>query len=67
MELYTNRERWEKGGGPTLRQRAAREVARLLEKYMPSRLSEDTKAELTARMEGEARRCGMEGLPPREG
>ena len=58
-----HRDRWLKAGGLTLRQRAAREVARLIEHYAPSRLGEDRKAELTRLMEAEARRWGMERLP----
>ncbi|MEK7407521.1 MAG: trimethylamine methyltransferase family protein [Acidobacteriota bacterium] len=58
-----NRARWLKDGAPTLGQRAAREVARLIDRYTPSRLPEETKAELTRLMEREARRHGMEALP----
>ncbi|MBI4875219.1 MAG: trimethylamine methyltransferase family protein [Acidobacteria bacterium] len=57
------RARWLKEGGVTLGERAAREVARLVERYTPSRLAADAKAELTRRMSGEARRHGMETLP----
>jgi len=42
-------------------------VSRLLEQYTPSRLSEETKLELTRLMEGEARRYGMDALPTVEG
>jgi len=58
-----NLSRWLEGGGATLRERAAREVARLVETYKPSRLPEETKSELTRLMTAEARRYGMEGLP----
>jgi trimethylamine--corrinoid protein Co-methyltransferase len=58
-----NRARWAKEGGSTLRQRAAREVARVVHNYTPSRLAEDKKAELTRLMEHEARRHGMDRLP----
>jgi trimethylamine--corrinoid protein Co-methyltransferase len=58
-----NRDRWLKTGGLTLRQRAAREVARLVECYAPSRLPDGPKAELTRLMQREARRCGMPALP----
>ncbi len=58
-----NRDRWLKTGGLTLRQRAAREVARLIERYAPSRLPDGPKAELTRLMQREARRCGMPALP----
>ncbi len=60
-----NRARWLKDGQLTLRQRAAREVSRLIEKAAPSRLADESKAELTRRMEHEARRYGMDALPPR--
>jgi trimethylamine--corrinoid protein Co-methyltransferase len=58
-----NRARWLEEGGRTLGERAGREVSRLLTAYVPSRLPDDTKYELTRRMEGEARRHGMSGLP----
>jgi trimethylamine--corrinoid protein Co-methyltransferase len=61
-----NRARWLKAGRKTLGERAAAEVSRLIEKYTPSRLPEEAKRELTRLMEREARRHGMEGLPPRE-
>jgi len=61
-----NRTRWLKQGGLTLRERAAREVARLIESYTPSRLPDETKAALTRLMEREARRHTMPALPPRE-
>jgi len=57
-----NRDRWEKSGGLTLRERAGREVARLVESYTPSRLAEASKTELTQRMEAEARRHGCPGI-----
>jgi trimethylamine--corrinoid protein Co-methyltransferase len=58
-----NRERWIKQGQLTLRQRAAREAAKLAAKYSPSRLAEESKRELTSLMEREARRYGMAALP----
>lgn len=58
-----NLSRWTAGGRLTLRERAAREVERLLKAYTPSRLPEETKAELTRRMNAEARRYGMDALP----
>jgi len=61
-----HRDRWLQQGRLTLRERAAREVARLVEKYTPSRLPGEAKAELTRLMECEARRHGMEALPPGE-
>ncbi len=61
-----NRARWQKEGASTLGQRAAREAARLIGRYTPSRLAEAAKREMTRLMEAEARRYGMEALPPRE-
>jgi trimethylamine--corrinoid protein Co-methyltransferase len=58
-----NRASWLKEGGITLRERAAREVNRIVERYTPSRLPGVKKAELTRLMEAEARRHGMVGLP----
>jgi trimethylamine--corrinoid protein Co-methyltransferase len=60
-----NRARWLRGGQQTLRERATREVSRLIERYTASRLPEKTKLELTRLMEGEALRYGMEALPTR--
>ena len=62
-----NRDRWEKGGGLTQRERAGREVERLVAGYTPSRLAEASKAELTRLMEREARRHGIATLPARQG
>jgi trimethylamine--corrinoid protein Co-methyltransferase len=61
-----NRARWLDEGGHTLRQRAAHEVARLVDEWRPSRLPEDAKRALVQRMEAEARRSGMDRLPVRE-
>jgi trimethylamine--corrinoid protein Co-methyltransferase len=58
------RERWERDGSVSLMERAHRQIARLLETYQPSRLPEDTRRALVERMEHEARRCGMDRLPP---
>jgi len=60
-----NRHRWLKGGKVTLRERAAREVSRLVAAYVPSRLADEKKSELTRLMEGQARRHGMAELPAR--
>jgi trimethylamine--corrinoid protein Co-methyltransferase len=57
------RTRWQEEGGKTLLERAHSEVEKLIGEYIPSRLSDDTKKELTKLMEGEARRYGMESLP----
>jgi trimethylamine--corrinoid protein Co-methyltransferase len=59
----TNRTRWQKEGRPTLRERAAKEVARLIGQSRSSRLPQATRAELTRLMESEARRYGMDALP----
>jgi len=61
-----NRARWQEEGGLTLKERAMREVSRLIEGYVPSRLPANTKFELTRLMELEARRYGMNELPKRE-
>ncbi len=58
-----NRARWQEEGGTSLRQRAHREVERLLGEFEPSRLGVDVKADLTERMTVEARRYGMDSLP----
>ncbi|MCX6546170.1 MAG: trimethylamine methyltransferase family protein [Acidobacteria bacterium] len=61
-----NQARWLEDGGLTLRDRAVREVSRLLAGYTPSRVSEQARRDLTAVMEREARRFGMTALPARE-
>jgi len=58
-----NLERWHEQGRLTLRQRAAREVERIVAAYKPSRLPEETKRELMRLMRTEAQRYGMEKLP----
>ena len=58
-----NRERWRKDGQLTLRERAAREVTRIVAAYKPSRLPEEAKRELTRLMQREAQRYGMDSLP----
>jgi trimethylamine--corrinoid protein Co-methyltransferase len=60
------RERWEQEGSPTIIERAHVQVERLLETYPASRLPRDTQRELTERMQHEARRYGLESLPPRD-
>jgi trimethylamine--corrinoid protein Co-methyltransferase len=60
-----NRERWREDGKLTLRERAAREVSRIVAAAKPSSLPEDAKQELTRLMEREAKRFGMEVLPAR--
>ena len=61
-----NRARWMKEGQRTLVERAAGEVERLIGKYVPSRLPEEIKTELTRLMEREAGRYGMDRLPASE-
>jgi len=58
-----NRERWVEEGQVPLRERAAKEVSRIIKAYKPSRLAEETKSELTRLMEREAARHGMDALP----
>jgi trimethylamine--corrinoid protein Co-methyltransferase len=58
-----SRTRWQEEGSITLAQRAHREVERLIKDYVPSRLPDSTKKELTKLMEREARRYGMQSLP----
>jgi len=61
-----NRSRWEEEGSKGLEQRAGGEVRRLIEAWRPTRVPEETKAELARLMEAEARRVGMAGLPARD-
>jgi trimethylamine--corrinoid protein Co-methyltransferase len=61
-----NRKRWHEEGGLMLPERAHREVTRLIRDYVPSRLLENVKKELTKLMTTEARRYGMNCLPPVE-
>jgi trimethylamine--corrinoid protein Co-methyltransferase len=61
-----NRARWIEEGALTLRQRAGREVARLIGEWRPPGLPEEVRRALTGRMEAEARRSGMDRLPARE-
>jgi trimethylamine--corrinoid protein Co-methyltransferase len=51
-----NRARWTREGKTTLRERAHQEVTRLVQTAAPSRLPEETKAELTRLIERESRR-----------
>ncbi len=57
------RTRWREEGGLTLLQRAQKEVERLINEYVPSRLSDSTKRELMKLTKDEARHYGMEDLP----
>jgi trimethylamine--corrinoid protein Co-methyltransferase len=58
-----NRSRWEHQGALTLRQRANREVEKLLNSYEPTHLSKDIRNELIKLMSEEARRYGQDNLP----
>jgi trimethylamine--corrinoid protein Co-methyltransferase len=58
-----NHSRWLEEGALTLGERARHEVARLVEAYEPSRLSEVIKGELRRLMQAEARRAGKDRLP----
>ncbi len=58
-----NRARWQEEGGLTLGERAHREVERLVAEYQAPELPADVRADLTERMEHEARRWGMDRLP----
>ena len=61
-----NKARWLEDGGLTLRERAVREVSRLLASYAPSRVSDQSRQDLASVMEREARRHGMPALPARD-
>jgi len=61
-----NLARWKEEGSLTLRERAHEEVERHVAEYEPSRLTDDSKRELSKIMETEARRCGMDRLPARD-
>ncbi len=58
-----SRTRWQEEGSVLLVERAHAEVEKLLKDYVPSRLPDSTKRDLTKLMEGEARKFGMESLP----
>jgi trimethylamine--corrinoid protein Co-methyltransferase len=58
-----SRARWLKKGKLTLRDRATREVEKLIDSYRPSSLPDDIKSEMASLMEGAARVHGMETLP----
>ncbi len=59
----SSRARWKERGQLTLRERAKREVSRLVQEYRPSRLPDEKKSTLTRLIEREARRHGMSALP----
>jgi trimethylamine--corrinoid protein Co-methyltransferase len=58
-----NRSRWAEEGSRTLGERAHTIVEKVLENYVPTRLDDTHKAELTRLMTGEARKYGMDALP----
>ncbi len=58
-----NRSRWQAEGSLTLRERARKEVERLVADYEPSKLPDKAKSAMTGLMETEARRYGMDRLP----
>jgi trimethylamine--corrinoid protein Co-methyltransferase len=58
-----NRTRLEQEGGKSLFKRAHAEIEKLIRDYVPSKLPEHIKKELTKLMQVEARRYGMEKLP----
>ena len=58
-----NQARWQEEGSQTLRERAHSEVRRLIAEYRPPELSDSVRADLTERMEHEARRWGVARLP----
>jgi len=61
-----NRSRWQDEGSRSLKARCRGEVDRLIGKYEPSRLGDDTKRELSKLMQVEAKRYGMDQLPKME-
>jgi trimethylamine---corrinoid protein Co-methyltransferase len=58
-----NRARWLEEGHSMLRERASREVSRIIAGYTPSRLPEEARVELERLMKREAQRWGMGALP----
>lgn len=61
-----NNARWREEGSLDLQQRACNEVERLLEQHQPSRLEQGKKDRLEELMTTEAKRFGMDRLPPRD-
>jgi trimethylamine--corrinoid protein Co-methyltransferase len=58
-----NRSRWQEEGSRTLGERAADEVARIVDDYEPTCISQSVLDELTRLMLAEAKRHGMDKLP----
>ncbi len=58
-----NRSRWQEEGSVSLRARAHRVAEQLIADYQPPELPGEVRADLTERMEHEARRYGMNTLP----
>jgi trimethylamine--corrinoid protein Co-methyltransferase len=59
--------RWREEGETTLGARASHEVRRLIDGWVPSRVSDETKRALRERMGAAARQAGLEALPAVEG
>ena len=59
----TSRARWLEEGAPTLADRAAAEVDRLIADFEPSRIGSDIRGELASIMSAAARSAGMDALP----
>ncbi len=59
----TSRARWLEEGGSTLHDRAGSEVDRLLGEFVPSRIDDNLRRELTSIMTAAARTAGMAELP----
>jgi trimethylamine--corrinoid protein Co-methyltransferase len=55
--------RWQEEGSLTLLERAHSEVEKLIKDYVPSKLPDAVKMELTKLMKSEAHRYGMQSLP----
>ena len=58
-----NRSRWQEEGATTLRERAHREVERIVSEHQPIGLSDEVTRELTRLMAAEAKKFGMNHLP----
>jgi trimethylamine--corrinoid protein Co-methyltransferase len=61
-----NRSRWQAEGSVPLRERAYREVERIVGEHKPAPLSDDTRKELSRLMLAEARKHGADHLPQRD-